>query len=138
MAVAGIVVARLGVAVVEAASAIVVRAVEDRVLALWIVAGRDARCVVVTVPGARSHVDAVDVVATDRQWQCARVGEVIRAASCPAAGCLGEIVAMTGLVVDDGDDAGRACAERILRGCVGIAARAQDADVRTWCYPMHA
>ncbi|HEY5004605.1 MAG TPA: hypothetical protein VII61_15690, partial [Ktedonobacteraceae bacterium] len=130
VAVAGIVVARLGVAVVEAASTVVVRAVEDCVLALCIVAGRDARGVVVAVPGAGSHVDAVDVVTADRQWQRVRVRQGIRTASGPATWRLGEIVATPGLVVDDGDDAGRASAERILRGSVGKAARTQDADVR--------
>ena len=37
---------------------------------------------------------------------------------------------MPGLVVDDGDDATRARAERILRGGVGIATRRKGADVQ--------
>ena len=65
-AVAIVIVGLLGVAVVEAASTVVVRAVEDRVLALGIVAGRDARGGVVAVPDARSDVDAVDLVTGDR------------------------------------------------------------------------
>src|SRR5581483_6070284 len=111
MAVAGIVVARLGVAVIEAASAIEVRAVEDGVLALGIVAGRDARGMIVAVSGARSDKDAIDVVTADRHGQRGRVGQIIWAASGPATWCLSEIVTTPGLVIDDGDDAGCACTE---------------------------
>lgn len=47
----------------------------------------------------------------------------------PAAGRLGEVVAPPALVVDHADDAGGAGAERVLRGGVGVAARAQGVDV---------
>ena len=130
MTIAGIIVACLSVAVVKAASAVVVRTVEDRVLTLSVVAGRDARSVVIAVPGASSHVDAIDMVTTDRQWQCARVCQIIGATSGPTTGCLGEIVTTTGLVVDDGDDAARTSAERILCCSVGIATCAERIDIR--------
>jgi len=61
-----VVVVGLGVAVVEAAAVVGVRAVEDRVLALGGVAGRDARGAVVAVAVARRDVDAVDLRAVDR------------------------------------------------------------------------
>ena len=75
----------LGVAVVETATAVVVGAVEDRVLALGIVAGRDAVGVVVTVPGTRSDVDAIGLVSVDRDW-CALASA--RLSYPPAAGPL--------------------------------------------------
>src|SRR5215469_14619591 len=60
-----VVVVRLCVAVVEAASVVCVRAVEDGVLALGRVAGRDARGAVVAVAVARGDEDAVNLRAVD-------------------------------------------------------------------------
>jgi len=37
---------------------------------------------------------------------------------------------MAGLIINDSDNASCACAERILRSGVGVATRAQDADVQ--------
>jgi hypothetical protein len=127
--IAGVMIVGFGVAVVEAASPVIVRAVEDGVLALGIVTRRDSRGVVVAVPGARSHVDAVDMVTPNRQWQGARIRQIVRTAGSPTGGCLGEIVAVPGLVVDDGDDAGRVSTECILRGGVGIASCAKRIDI---------
>ena len=128
-AVAVVVAVRLGVAVVEAAAAVVVRAVEDRVHALGVVPGGDAVGVVVAVAGAGRHEDAVGLVTSHRGGRGGRVGEVVGAARGTAAGCLGEVVAAARLVVDDRDQAGRARAERVLGGGVGVPARLQDTDV---------
>ena len=57
----------LGVAVVEAAAAVVVGAVEDHVDALGLIVDGDARGLVVAVPHARDDVDAVGAVAVDRR-----------------------------------------------------------------------
>ena len=57
---------RRGVAVVEAAAAVVVRAVDDVVDALRLVVDRDAGGIVVAEPHARHDVDAVGLVAADR------------------------------------------------------------------------
>ena len=128
-AVAVVVAVGLGVAVVEAAAAVVVGAVEDGVHALGVVAGGDAVGVVVAVAGAGGDVDAVGLVAADGGGGGGGVGEVVGAA-CGAAGRgLGEVVAAAGLVVDHGDHADGAGAERVLRGGVGVPARAEHADV---------
>src|SRR6185436_5226217 len=82
----------LGVAVVEAAAAVVVRAVEDRVHALRLVAGGDAVGAVVAVAGAGGYVDAVDLVPVDRGRRRGGVREVVRAAGRAAARRLGEVV----------------------------------------------
>src|ERR1700761_2744771 len=92
--VAGVVVAGLGVAVVETAAAVVVRAVEDRVLALGAVAGGDARGVVVPVAGTRGHVDAVGLVAANRHRGRGRVGQHVRPAGRPARRRAGQVVAV--------------------------------------------
>ena len=113
---------RLGVAVVIAATAVVVSTVEDRVHALRLVAGGDAVGAVVAVAGAGGRVDAVGLVAIDHDRRRSGVGQVVRAASRPAAGRLGQVVPPTGLVVDDGDDAGRTGAEGVLCGGGGVTA----------------
>ena len=129
-AVAVVVVVGLGVAVVEAAAAVVVRAVEDGVLAFRVVAGGDVLGAVVAVAVAGGDVDAVGLVAVDRDRRRGGVGEAVGAGGGTAGGRVGEVVAVAGLVVDLGDDAGRARAERVLRRGVGDPARAERADVR--------
>ena len=125
-----VVVVGLGVAVVEAAAVVGVRAVEDRVLALRRVAGRDVPGAVIAVAVARGDVDAVDLRAVDHGGRRRRVREGVRAAGRAARGRVGEVVAVARLVVDLGDDTSRARAEGVLRRRVGDAARADRADVQ--------
>ena len=47
----------------------------------------------------------------------------------PARPLVDEVVAMPGLIVDDRDDAGCACAELILRGGIGVASSGEGFDV---------
>src|SRR6202012_4780301 len=124
-----VIVVGLGVAVVEAAAAVVVGAVEDRVLALRVVPGGDVPGAVVPVAVARGGVGAVRLVAADRDLSRGGVGSAVGAAGRPAAGRVGEVVAVAGLVVDLRDDAGGAGAEGVLRGGVRDAAGAERADV---------
>src|SRR6185503_5740767 len=109
----------LGVAVVEAAAAVVVGAVEDRVLALGVVPGRGAGGGVVPVPGARRDVDPVGLLPVERGRRGDGVGQVVRPAGRAAGRRLGEVVVVGRLVVDDRDDAAGAGAERVLRRGVG-------------------
>lgn len=132
VAVASIQTVRLGIAIVEAAGAVIVRAVKNRIHALRRVAyGRPANGVV-AVAGARRHEDAVRLLAVQRGRRADRAGEVVVAVALgtlEAAGRrLREVVPAAGLVVDDGDEAGRAGAEGVLRGGVGHAAGGQRRD----------
>src|SRR5581483_11400534 len=111
----------LGVAVVEAAAAVVVRAVEDGVLALGVVTGRRAGRGVVPVAGARRDVDPVGLVAVERGRRGGRVGQVVRAGRGAARRGLSQVVVVPGLVVDYGDHAAGAGAERVLRRGVGVS-----------------
>src|SRR3954453_7073708 len=79
-AVAVVAAVAFGVAVVEAAAAVVVGAVEDGVHAFGGVAGGDPVGVVVAVAGAGRDVDAVGLVAADRGGSGGGVGEVVVAA----------------------------------------------------------
>src|ERR1019366_1043659 len=108
---------------------IVVRPIEDRVLAFSIVPSGDPGCIVIAVAVARRHVQAIDVVPTDREGQRIGNGEVVRITSRSATGGLSQVVTAPGLVVDNGDDAGCPRAERILRSSVGIATNREHPDV---------
>src|SRR5262249_5589915 len=124
-----IVVIGLGVAVIEAAAAVEVGAVEDGVLAFEVVAGGDVPGAVVAVAVTRCDEDSVGCVATDRHRGGGSVREAVRAAGRAAARRVGEVVAVAGLVEDLGDDARGAGAERVLRGGVGGSAGTQRGDV---------
>ncbi len=128
-AVAVVVVAGLGVAVVEAAAVVVVRAVHDVVLTLGAVPGGDAVGVVVAVADGGRGEDAVGLVPADGDGRRGGVGGVVRGVHVPAGGRHGQVVTTAGLVVDDSDDAAGTGAEGVLRGGVGVSARAQQADV---------
>ena len=91
---------------------------------------------------ARLDEDAVGLVAHDRNRRHVGDRKIVepahgRAAES-AAGRLGEVVVLGGLVVDGGDPAVRIGAERVLRGRVGVSARIRnrrrdgldDADVQ--------
>src|SRR6185312_12283248 len=91
-AVAIVVVVRLGIAVVEAAAAVVVLAVEHGVLGLGIVAGGDAVGGVVAVAGARDDRDAVGLVAVEGGRGGVGHGELVRAGLRAAGRGVGEVV----------------------------------------------
>ena len=132
----------LGVAVVEAAAGVVVLAVNHPVLPLRLVVDRGAFRVVLAQAHARLDEDAVDLVAHDRNRRHVGDREVVKSthgrAAESAAGRLGEVVVLGGLVVDGGDPAVGVGAERVLRGRVGVSARIRnrrrdgldDADVQ--------
>lgn len=132
VAVARVRAAGLGVAVVEAAARVVVGPVEDGVHALGRVARGGAAGGVVAVARAGRDEDAVRLLAVERDRRADRAGQVVVAVGvrpAEAAGRgLGEVVAAAGLVVDDGDEAGRAGAEGVLGGGVGDAARGEGRD----------
>src|SRR5581483_3764614 len=92
-AVAIIVVVRLGIAVVEAAATVVVRAVEHRVLALRVVTRRDTAGRVVTVAVTSRDVDPVRLVAVQRSGRGSGDGETVRASGRAAGRRVGEVVA---------------------------------------------
>lgn len=127
LAVACVPVVPLGVSVVEAAARVVVRAVEHGVYALRLVLGRRAHGRVVAVAVVGRDEDAVCLFVAERHRGANGAGEGIvapcfRAARGAAGRSLGEVVVAAGLVVDDGDDAGCAGAERVLVAGVGYAA----------------
>ena len=133
MAVARIVTAGLGVAVVEAAATVVVGAVEDLVHALRRVACSCAAGGVVAVAGAGRDEDAVRLLTIQRDWCANRAGQVVVAIgfwAAEAAGrSLGKVITAAGLVVNDRDEAGRAGAEGVLGGGIGNTAGGQWRDV---------
>ena len=133
MAVASISISGLGVAVVEAAFAVVVGPVEDRVDALRRVAGSYAASGVVAVAGAGRYKDTIRLLPVQRDRGTDRTGKVVVAIGLRAAGgaagrTLGEVITAAGLVVNDSDDAGRAGAEGVLSGSIGDPTGGQRRD----------
>ena len=126
MAVAGVATAGLGVAVVEAAGAVVVGSVEDRVHALRRVAPGRAAGGIVAVAGAGRDEDAVGLLAVQCDGCAGRTGQVVVAVGFRATEATGrslsEVVTAAGLVVNDRDEAGRARAEGVLGGGIGNTA----------------
>lgn len=124
--------AGLGVAVVEAAGVVVVRAVQDGVHAFGLVAGGSAGGFVVTVARAGGHEHAVGLLAIEGDGGADGAGEVVVAVDVGAVeasrGCLGQVVAVAGLVVDDGDQAGGVGTEGVLGGGVGDATGCERGD----------
>ena len=128
-----------GVAVVEAAAAVVVVAVNDPILPLRLIIHCGAMRIVPPEAHARCDKDAVNFVAHDRNRRPVGDGDVVKPAHGRAAESavrrLNEVVAMAGLVVDPGDPAIRVGAEGVLRRRVGVSARVRrggldDADVQ--------
>ena len=133
MAVACIATVCFCVTVVEAAGAVEVGTVEDRVHALGRVACRRAVGGVVAVAAARRHEDAIHLAIVQRDRSTSRAGEVVepigfRSAKTAGWG-LGEVITATGLVVNDRDDAGRLGTEAVLGGGVGDTASRQRCNV---------
>src|ERR1035437_2890200 len=127
------------VAVVEAAACVVMHAIDDPILPFSLVVDRGALGVVLAEAHAGLDEDAVNLVARDRNRRHVGDWEVVEpthgGAAESAAGRLGEVVVLAGLVVDGGDPAVRVGAERVLRGRVGVSARIgadglDDADVQ--------
>lgn len=130
----GVDVVRLGVAVVEAARRVVVRAVEHGVHALGVVVERDALGLVVAVPRHGRAEHAVRPLAVERHGRAVRARQEVEAAGLgtvagAAAGGTRQVVLVAGLVVDDGDAARLAVAEGVLVVDVGHAARRRRRDV---------
>jgi hypothetical protein len=123
----------LGIAVVEAATAVVVLTIDDPVHTLGLVVDRDAVGVVVAETHAGLDENAVRLVSADGDRRHVRDREVVEAAHGRAAesapGRLGQVIVLGRLVVERRDQAGRAGAEPVLRGRVGIPAPFQDTDV---------
>src|ERR1039457_1838426 len=124
------------------AAAIVVRAVDYVVNTLGLVVDRYASGIVIPEAHARHDVDAVRLVAADRNWRHVRDRLRVKRSLREALKCscrrLVEMVPLAGLVVDDVDDAECRGAERVLRGRIGVSARL-DADVQrlTICLTLH-
>src|SRR4051812_38533679 len=131
--VAGVTRVGLRVAVVEAAATVHVAPGGDHVDPLRRAAGGDARGGVVPVAGAGRHEHAVGFVAADGDRGGGGVGQVVEAARCGSVEStgrrLGEVVAPTGLVIDDRDHTRGTGTERVLCGGVRGAARPQHPDV---------
>src|ERR1019366_348664 len=106
----------LAVAVVEAASAVDMRAARHHVEALGSASGRNPRRgTVLPVAVARVDVERVDLAAAGRHGFARRArGRVL--APRTARTLVGEVVAVSRLVVDHRDGARRARAEGVLRG----------------------
>lgn len=159
VAVARVVAVQLGVSIVEAAHAVVMRAVEDGIPtgpppsaprlpatrrrpfapaegdlhALGLVARREDRIVVaIARPRRDEHAVRRRVLHLHRRARGA--GKVVEAVLLRTAeasrGRLVQVGAVAGLVVDDGDQARRLLAELVLLGRVGDAARRRGPDAR--------
>lgn len=129
---AGVGAAGFGIAVVKAAGVVVVRAVQDGVHAFGLVAGGGARGFVVAVTRAGGHEDSVGLLAVQGDGGADGAGQVVVAVGVWAVeaawGCLGQVVAVARLIVDDGDQAGGVGAEGVLRGGIGDAAGCERGD----------
>ena len=117
----------LGIAVVEAAAGVVVVAADHPVLALGLVVHGRADRVVEAQAHARGDEDAVHLVAHHVHRGPVGHGDVVVAAhggaAEAAARSLVEVVALAGLVIEDGNPAVGVLAEGVLGRGVGIAAR---------------
>ena len=122
-----------GVAVVEAATGVVVVAVDHPVLTLGLIVHGCALRVVLTEAHARFDEDTVDFVAHDGHRRHVGHREVVesthRRAAETAAGHLNQIVVFGRLVVDFGNPAVGVGAEPVLGGGVGVAAGIRDRRV---------
>lgn len=134
MTVARVGAAGLGVAVVEAAAAVVVGAVEYRVHALRLVVYGRATGIVIAVAGTGRDEDAVRLLAIEcdggPDGTCQVVVAVGLWAGEASRRSLSEVIAVAGLVVDDGDEACRVGAEGVLSGGIGDATGRQGPDSR--------
>ena len=129
----------LGVAIVEAASGVVMVAVDDPVLAFGLVIHGSALGVVPSIAHTGSDEYAVDLVAVQVHGSPVGKGDVVesshgRSAESSARSLLQQVL-VAGLVVDDCDPAVSVLAELVLRGSVSISAgilgrRLDDADVQ--------
>ena len=128
----------LGVAVVEAASGVVMVAVDDPVLAFGLVIHGSALGVVPAVAHARGDEHAVDLVPVQVNRGPVGKGDIVESShgrsAEASAGSLLQMVLIAGLVIYDGDPAVGVLAELVLGGCVGISAgilgrRLYNADV---------
>src|SRR5271165_3540600 len=95
--------------------------IDDVVDTLRLVVDCDSARAVVAESHARQHVDAVSLVAADRDWRHVRnrlgvKGALGRSPERWPGRRLVEMIALAGLVVDEVDDANRMNAEGILRG----------------------
>lgn len=133
MAVAGVAAVGLGVAVVEAAAAVIMCSVEDGVHTLRPIADSCAADGVVAVSCAGRHEDTVGLLAVQCNGSTNCAGQVVIAICLGAVeasgGSLGEVVIAAGLVVNDGDKTGCAGAEGVLGGGVGDTTGGQGPDV---------
>lgn len=106
--------------------------VENRVHAFGRIIRSYASGVVVAVAGARRDEDAIRLVPVQRNRRTICGGEVVVAVTLrtiePARRSLREVVAVAGLVVNDGDDAGSVSAERVLGGSIGDTTGRQRRD----------
>ena len=120
----------LGIAVVEAAAGVEVPAVDDPVLTLGLVVDRGALGVVFAQAHAGLDEHAVGLVAHDGHGRHIGERDVVEAtlgrAVESAAGCLGEVIVLAGLVVDDADPAIGVRAEGVLRCRIGVSAGIRD------------
>ncbi len=101
--------------------------VHDPVLPLRLVVDRGAFHIVLAKSHAWFDERTIDLVPHDRNRRHIGNRKVVepsqgRAAESPKGG-LREMVVFRRLIVDDADPAIGACAELILRGCVGVSAR---------------
>src|ERR1039457_1800635 len=121
------------------AAAIVVRAVDYVVNTLGLVVDRYASGIVIPEAHARHDVDAVRLVAADRNWRHVRdrlrVKSALRRTLKGSWRRLVKMVAFAGLVVDEVHDAGCFGAERVLRDRIGVSARLE-ADVQRFAIRM--
>lgn len=111
------------------------RAIEDAVHALGLVAGGDTGGIVVAVPDALVHKDTVRTLAIQSNRRAIRGRELVDVARLRALGTTAgaffarQVVGIGRLVVDDGDDAGCIGAEGVLDVDIGYAAGRGRRDV---------
>lgn len=125
--------AGLGIAIVEAAPGVVVCAVQDRVHTLGGIPGGNAIGVVVPVPGSGRNENAICFLAVESDGCASGTGEVVIAIGLWAleasGGRLGQMIAATGLIIDDGDQASGPRTETVLSSSVSDSSSGQRCNI---------
>ncbi|KAI6774120.1 hypothetical protein HG531_000969 [Fusarium graminearum] len=122
VAIACIFAADFGIAIIEAATSVVVCTIEDGVHTLWLITCSGTADMVVTVPSSRRDENAIRFLPVEGHRCTISTRQVIITIGLwsveATRGCLGQVIAATRLVINDGDETSGTAAEGVL--CRGI------------------
>src|SRR6185369_12964383 len=119
----------LHVAIIEAAARVVNVTRNHHVLCLGVVTSRGATGLIVAISNARHQPQAICGMVSELDRTRFGVCFVTRGEFRPAARCLGEVIAPSGLIVNDRDGTRAVGAEAVLGSRVGKGSRSEGSDV---------